>query len=96
MSTSYRFTLYVAGNGPRSEIAEARLRRLCGERLAPADFDITTVDVLTALDEAEAARILVTPTVIRVEPLPTVRVIGDLSATAMLAEALGIPEPNPD
>jgi circadian clock protein KaiB len=42
--------------------------------------------------EADAARILVTPTVIRTEPTPVLRVIGDLSATAELARALGLPD----
>jgi hypothetical protein len=49
--------------------------------------------VLAALAEADAARILVTPTIVRTEPLPIVRVIGDLSATIKVAQALGLPAP---
>jgi circadian clock protein KaiB len=89
---TYQFTLYLAGTSPRSGAALENFRRLCDERLQVDGYDITVVDVLSALDDVEAARILVTPTIIRTHPLPTIRVIGDLSATRKLADALGMPD----
>lgn len=91
MSAAYCFTLYVAGPGLRASNAERYLRRVCDQCLGTEDFDIRVVDVLRAVEEADAARILVTPTVVRTKPLPAVRVIGDLAATAEVAAALGLP-----
>lgn len=88
----FRLTLYVAGTAAHAAAAEDHLRRLCADRLPPDDYAIAVVDVLEAVGEADAARILVTPTVIRTEPTPVLRVIGDLSATAELARALGLPD----
>ncbi len=93
MKPEYRFTLYVNGVSPRSAIAVERLRRLCEERLSDGEYDITVIDVAEAVEEADAARILVTPTVVRTRPQPAVRVLGDLAAMAKIADALGLPGP---
>jgi hypothetical protein len=47
--------------------------------------------VLAAIDQADAARILVTPTVRRTHPLPAVQVIGGISASTKFADAIGLP-----
>jgi circadian clock protein KaiB len=78
---------------PRSATAVEHLRRLCEERLSAGEYDISVIDVAEAVEEAEAARILVTPTVVRTRPEPVVRVLGDLAATAKIADALGLPGP---
>lgn len=93
MSVAFRFTLYVSGAGPASITGEAHFRRLCEERLDQGTYEITVVDVLADVARSDADRILVTPTVVRTEPLPEVRVIGDLSATLKMAEVLGFPIP---
>ena len=95
MNTDYQFqfTLYVAGAGPRSATAAQHLRRLCAGCLASGEYEITVIDVLQAPAEADADRVLVTPTVVRTRPLPVVRVMGDLSATTKIADALGLPVP---
>lgn len=77
MST-LRLELYVAGYSPNSEAAIANLRRLCAEDLA-GRCRLEIVDILETPDAAEAANILVTPTLIRRAPLPIRRIIGDLS-----------------
>jgi circadian clock protein KaiB len=89
----YRFTLYVTGVTPRSASAIEHLRRICEERLSPDEYRITVVDVSDAVEEANAARILVTPTVVRTQPPPVLRVLGDLSAATETADALGLPGP---
>ena len=90
MTAEYQFTLYVSGTSARSVAARQDLDRLCAEHLAAGAYAITTVDVLDALDEADAARILVTPTLVRTQPPPVLRVIGDLRGTSLVAEALGL------
>ncbi len=87
--------MYVNGASQRSATAVEHLNRLCEERLSAEEYEIIVVDVSEALEEADAARILVTPTVVRTQPPPVVRVLGDLSATTKIADALGLPGPAP-
>lgn len=87
----FRFSLYVAGSGPRPEATVRELRRLCAQRLSDGEYEIVVIDVLSAIDQADAARILVTPTVRRTHPLPAVQVIGGISASTEFANAIGLP-----
>lgn len=89
MTEEYQFRLYVSGTSAVSAAARQTLDSVCAEHLPAGAYSITSVDVLEALDEADAAHILMTPTLIRTQPPPVLRVIGDLSGTRLLAEALG-------
>ena len=89
MTTRVVFTLYVAGQSPRSAQAETNLKRLGAERLGGA-YDLTVVDVATDPDRAEAARILTTPTVVKEAPGQPRRVTGDLSDAECVFRALGL------
>jgi circadian clock protein KaiB len=91
MITDYSFRLYVAGQTARSQAAVSNLRFLCESRL-PGHHEIEVIDALERPDLAEQARILATPTVIRLEPLPQLRVIGDLSDHGHAASVLGLPD----
>jgi len=70
--------LYITGLTPRSERAIANLRRICEEKL-DGQYEMIIIDVLERPQVAEDERILVTPTLIKPLPLPSRRVIGDLS-----------------
>lgn len=70
--------LYITGHTPRSERAIANLRRICEEKL-DSRYEMIIIDVLERPQLAEDERILVTPTLIKPLPLPSRRVIGDLS-----------------
>ncbi len=70
--------LYITGLTPRSERAIANLRRICEEKL-DGRYEMAIIDVLERPQLAEDERILVTPTLIKPLPLPSRRVIGDLS-----------------
>jgi circadian clock protein KaiB len=87
----YRFTLYLAGPGRQSLRAQHDLRRLCEQRLTHDEYEIEVVDVLDDIRAADGARILVTPTIVRSRPLPAVRVMGGVSVSDELADALGLP-----
>ena len=92
---AYSFRLYVAGQTARSQAAEANLRALCESRL-PGGYELEVVDATEQPGLAEQERILATPTVVRLAPLPKRRVIGDLSDHQRAAYALGLPElPSP-
>ncbi|MEO3854440.1 circadian clock KaiB family protein [Acrocarpospora sp. B8E8] len=88
--TTYSFRLYVVGQTPRSASAASNLRGLCDTYL-PGCHEIEVIDAAARPDLAEEERILATPTVIRVAPLPKFRVIGDLSDQGRVARFLGLP-----
>jgi circadian clock protein KaiB len=92
--TDYAFRLYVAGHSERSNAAEANLRALAGA-LLPGAYELEVVDVVAQPGLAEDQRILATPTVVRLLPLPQLRVIGDLSDPPRVAYALGLPDEPP-
>jgi circadian clock protein KaiB len=84
--------LFVAGRTPRSERAIAVLRHLCERELAGFACEMQIVDVLADPAQAEARKILATPTLIKEQPLPQRRIIGDLSADPReLLSALNLP-----
>jgi circadian clock protein KaiB len=86
----YSFRLYVAGRTARSHAAASNLRHLCESHLDDR-YEIEIIDTVERPDLAEEARILATPTVVRIEPLPRLRVIGDLSDHGRAAVVLGLP-----
>ena len=83
------FTLYVAGQTPRTIQAAANLKRLGQEKLG-GEYDLTVVDVATEPDRAETARILTTPTLVKEGPGQPRRVTGDLSDAERVFVALGL------
>jgi len=87
--TTFSFRLYVAGDGQNSARAIANLTALCDARL-PGRHRIEVVDVFGDPAGALADRIVMTPTVMRLEPGPIRRVIGTLQATDEVVAALGI------
>jgi circadian clock protein KaiB len=70
--------LYIAGLTPRSERAIANLRQICEEELSN-HYEMVIIDVLERPQLAEDERIFVTPTLVKPMPLPSRRVVGDLS-----------------
>lgn len=81
--------LFITGQTSRSERAANNLREICKRALADGcDFEI--IDVLARPAAAEAARVVVTPTLIREMPPPCRRIIGDLSDRARVIEALDL------
>ena len=89
--TEYLFELYVAGDGIRSRTAAESLTRMCDERLA-GRYAITVIDVLLHPEQAERAKILATPTLLRRRPEPDIRIIGDLQLTQRVLDRLGVPQ----
>src|SRR4051812_18473315 len=84
-----QFTLYVAGDSPRSAEAVENLRRLVAVRFGGA-CEMNVVDVLTDPDRADDARILTTPTLVKEAPGTPRRVTGDLTDPDRVLAALGL------
>jgi circadian clock protein KaiB len=79
--------LYVAGHAPNSERAIANARAICDEHFANGHH-LEIVDLLEHPRRALDDGIIVTPTLLRISPLPVQRVIGNLSDTAQVLETL--------
>ena len=82
------FTLYIAGNSTRSQRAVANLRQACEK--SGASYDLAIVDILESPEEAEEAKILAIPTLVKESPPPVRRIIGDLSNQDVLINELDI------
>lgn len=76
-SSNLRLRLYVAGNAPNSLRAIANARAICEQHFAAA-YELEIVDLLEHPLRALADAIVVTPTLLRLMPLPVQRVIGNL------------------
>jgi circadian clock protein KaiB len=82
-----RLRLYVAGNAPNSMRAIANARAICEEHFA-SGHELEIVDLLEHPQRALADGIIVTPTLLKVMPLPVQRVIGNLSDTRQVLQTL--------
>jgi circadian clock protein KaiB len=82
-----RLRLYVAGNAPNSLRAIENLRAFCADKL-PDGHELEIVDLLKDPSRALADGIIVTPTLLKLSPLPAMRFVGNLSDTSKLALSL--------
>jgi circadian clock protein KaiB len=88
---TYQFRLYVAGSLPNSVQAQANLRAICEEHL-PGDHAIEVVDFLEEPARGLADGVIVTPTLVMLEPGPKRTVIGTLADEGAVLRALELPQ----
>jgi circadian clock protein KaiB len=87
-----RFRLYITGNAPNSVLAVANLGTSCDRDLA-GRHQIEVVDLLNQPEWAASDGICMTPTLVRIAPVPEVRIVGSLSDSAPLLACLGLTSP---
>jgi circadian clock protein KaiB len=85
----YSFRLYVVGNSPNSVAALANLKALCLQYL-PDHHQIEVVDVFKEPMLALSRGILLTPTLEKVSPAPSCRIVGTLSEPLIVLQTLGV------
>ena len=81
--------LYVAGNAPNSLRAISNIKALCAEHLA-SQPELEIVDMMAHPRRALADGVIVTPTLLRVRPLPFHRVVGNLDDAKQVLLLLGV------
>jgi circadian clock protein KaiB len=81
--------LYVAGQTPKSLAAITNLKRICDEHLAGRS-QTEVIDLLENPQRAREDQIVAIPTLIRMQPLPVHKIIGDLSHTERVLIALDL------
>ena len=84
MDSPVLLILYVCGKTARSERALMRARAL-------PNCQLEVVDVLENPELAERDQVLATPTLIRREPPPLRRLVGDLADPEKLVSMIGCP-----
>ena len=83
------FRLYIAGGTPNSIQAQANLAAMCKAHL-PGRHRIEVVDVFAQPGRALADGIFMTPTLVKLAPAPVRSIVGTLSRTQRVLEALGL------
>jgi len=85
----YVLELFITGNSVRSEMAIRNLQKICDESLNNR-YQLKVIDVLETPQLAEKAKVLATPTLIKIVPPPIRRLIGDFSDLEKLRYYLDI------
>lgn len=83
----YVLRLYIAGSTPRSQTAIENVRRICVEFLR-GRCSLEIIDIYQDPAMLEEDMILAAPTLIRRSPLPSRRLIGDLSERSKVLAGL--------
>lgn len=79
-SITLRLRLYVAGHAPNSLRAIGNSKAIC-EEYFHGRYELEIIDMIMHPRRAVSDGIIVTPTLLRLAPLPVIRVIGNLSDT---------------
>jgi circadian clock protein KaiB len=77
-NANYVLQLYVTGMTPRSTEALAVIKKICEERL-DGRYDLEVIDIYQQPHLAEDERIIALPTLIKKQPLPLRRLVGNLA-----------------
>lgn len=85
----FKFRLYVADDSQNSAQALASLTTLCRAHL-PDRHEIEVVDVLREPKRALTDGVFMTPTLIKLAPSPVRKIVGTLSQTQIVLQALGL------
>ena len=85
----YRLRLFVAGTTPRSARAIQNIRAICEDNLQ-GRYDLEVIDIYQHPEQIKPEQIVVIPTLVKEEPLPLRKMIGDLSNKAQVLTGLDI------
>jgi circadian clock protein KaiB len=85
----YKFRLYIAGDSANSALAVQNINSICRMYL-PGRYEIEHVDVFREPQRALADLVVMTPTLIKLVPLPMCRIVGTLSDTTTVLSTLGL------
>lgn len=89
---SYVLRLFVAGSTLRSQTAITNVRRICEQHLSER-FELEVIDVYTHPQQTRDLQIVATPTLVKLEPAPLRRIVGDLTDRDRVLTGLGLLAP---
>ena len=85
----YVLRLYITGATDRSSRAVTNIRWVC-EHYLEGRYDLRVVDIYQQPSLAKTYEIIAAPTLVKSEPLPLKRLVGDFSDRERLLAGLGI------
>jgi circadian clock protein KaiB len=88
---TYVLRLYIAGHSLSTENVLENLHSLLEKHLG-LPYSLKIIDVLTHPEEAEADQVSATPTLVKVWPHPTRRIVGDLDNIEKIVQTLEMKE----
>ena len=86
----YLLRLYVTGLTPRCTRAIKTVRAVCDQHL-DGRYELEIIDVYQQPRRIADDQIVATPTLVKAEPGPLRRIIGDMADRERLMYALGLP-----
>lgn len=86
---SYALQLFITGATPNSTRAIANIKTICEQHLK-GKYQLEIIDVYQEREVAAKNQIVALPMLIKRFPLPERKLIGDMSRTEKVLEALGI------
>ena len=86
----YEIRIYVSGQTQKSAKIIENLRKFLDSELKD-QYSLDIIDVLQKPELAERDKVLATPTVAKVSPLPLRRIVGDLSDKEKVLAGLNLP-----
>lgn len=92
--SDYIFRLYVSGATEASTRAVVNIRGLCEQHLH-GRYQLEILNISDHVRQAIQDQIFAAPTLVRIEPLPYRRFIGDMSDGSRFLQGLNIP-PQPE
>lgn len=86
---SYLLRLFVTGMTPNSKKAVENIKRICEEYLK-GRYELEVIDIYQQPELAEEEHVFAAPTLIKKNPLPLKRLIGDMSDTEKVLSGLDL------
>lgn len=85
----YRLRLYVTGATQHSMLAVKNIKIICEEYLHNR-YSLEIIDVYQQPESAKDEQIIAAPTLIKIEPQPVRRLVGDMSNTSKVLAGLDL------
>lgn len=85
----YIFRLYVSGLSLNSKRSIENLKKLCDTKIT-GKYEMEVIDIYQYPDLVMEDNILAIPTLLRLQPVPVVKIVGDLSNTHAVMKDLDI------
>jgi circadian clock protein KaiB len=85
----YHLRLFIAGSTPRSARAIQNIRAICEDNLR-GRYDLEVIDIYQHPEQIKPEQIVVIPTLVKEQPLPLRKMIGDLSNKRQVLMGLDI------
>jgi circadian clock protein KaiB len=85
----FQLRLYVIGASSNSVRAITNIKNICEKHL-PGKYSLEIIDIYQQKEVAEHNQIIALPLLIKTQPLPQRRLIGDMSDTDKVLRGLGL------